>query len=244
VGVRRGRLGAEGRQQARPKVGPFRCQLVAGAGVDLGVTQRRHGDRVQGGERVLGGEQQRQRLQPDQVADQLLGGEWLAEPFAAAKGDVQAARQQQLQRGAEAAVVAGDQLGVRCVLAGGAEHPRGGVLLGEQVDQQRATIVVAVQLLDGLVVEGEQLAGANQQPLAVGGECHAAGGAGQQAHAELPLQPGDVAAEGLLSHVQPRSGAGEVQLLGDRHEMAQQAQVKLARHRPHLPLDQIDTLAV
>jgi hypothetical protein len=32
--------------------------------------------------------------------------------------------------------------------------------------------------------------------------------------------------------IQPGGGAGEVQLLGDRHEVAQQAQVQLARHRP------------
>jgi hypothetical protein len=89
-----------------------------------------------------------------------------------------------------------------------------------------------VQLLEGLVVEGEQLAGAQQQALAVGGERDLAGGAGEQGQAELPLEAGDVAAEGLLGQVEPGGGAGEVQLLGDRDEVAQQAQVQLARHRP------------
>ena len=115
--------------------------------------------------------------------------------------------------------------------------------LGEQIDQQRATVVGAVQLLEGLVVEGEQLAGAHQQPLAVGRERDPAGGAGEQAHAELPLEAGDVATEGLLGQVQPRGGAGEVQLLGGHHEMAQQAQVELVRHVPGTSARPIDTLA-
>jgi HD domain len=55
------------------------------------------------------------------------------------------------------------------------------------------------------------------------GEGDPAGGASEQAHAELLLQPSDVAAEGLLRPVQPGGGAGEMQLLGDRHELAQQA---------------------
>jgi hypothetical protein len=79
-------------------------------------------------------------------------------------------------------------------------------------------------------VEGEQLAGARQQPLAVGSKGDPAGGAGEQAHAELPLEAGDVATEGLLGQVQPRGGPGEVQFLGDHHEVAQQAQVELVRH--------------
>jgi hypothetical protein len=38
----------------------------------------------------------------------------------------------------------------------------------EQVDHQRATVVEVVQLLDGQVVEGEQLTGAPQQALPLG----------------------------------------------------------------------------
>jgi hypothetical protein len=80
---------------------------------------------------------------------------------------------------------AGDQLGLRCVLAGGTQHPRRCVLLCEQVHQQRAAVVVAVQFLDGPVVEGQQLAGTHQQPLALGGERYPAGGTGEQAHPEV-----------------------------------------------------------
>ena len=113
--------------------------------------------------------------------------------------------------------------------------PDRGVSLGEQVDQQRARLARAAQLLEGLVVEGEQLTGPHQQALAVGSEGNPAGGAGEQGHAELPLQPGNVAAEGLLGHVQSGGGTGEVQFLGDRHELAQEAQVQLARHPPPPP---------
>ena len=117
------------------------------------------------------------------------------------------------------------------------------MLLGEQVDQQGATVVGAAQLLEGLVVEGEQLAGAHQQPLAVGRERDPAGGAGEQAHAELPLEAADVAAHGLLGHVQPGGGAGKVQLLGNGDEVAQQAQVELVRHLLHTSARPIDTPA-
>jgi hypothetical protein len=72
-------------------------------------------------------------------------------------------------------------------------------------------------------VEGEQLAGTHQQAFALDGERDPAGRAREQGDAELPLEPTDVAALRLLRHVQPRGGAGEVQLLGDRHERAQQA---------------------
>ena len=88
-------------------------------------------------------------------------------------------------------------------------------------------------------MEGEQLAGADEQSLAVRGERDPAGGAGEQAHPQLPLEAGDVAAESLLGQVQPGGGPGEVQLLGDRHEVAQQAQVELVRHVPAPPLDRL-----
>jgi hypothetical protein len=150
-----------------------------------------------------------QRLQPDQPATELLVGKGPPEPFAAAEGDVDSSGQQQVQRSAEAAVEAADQLDVRYELAGGPQHPHRGVALGEQVDQQRARPVRAPQLLEGLVVEGEQLAGSDQQAPAFGGERDPAGGADEQPHAELPLQPADVAAEGLLGHVQAGGGAGK-----------------------------------
>ncbi len=192
VQVGRGRLGPQRRQQAHPKVDPLRRVLVAGADVHLGAAQRRQRHRLQAGERMLLGEQQRQRLQPDQPAGELLGGEWASEPFAAAERHVEPPGQQQLKRRAEAAVEASDQLGLGRALACGAQQPRRGVPLGEQVDQQR--LVVVAKLLDGLVVESEQLAGAQQQALAFGGEHDPAGGAGEQADAELLLEPADVAA--------------------------------------------------
>ena len=99
-------------------------------------------DRVEVGERVLDGEQQRQRLQPDQPAGQL-GGERLAEAFAATERDVESPGEQLRQGDAKAAVEAGHQLGVRRLLAGGVQHPCRGVPLGEQVDHQRASLARA-----------------------------------------------------------------------------------------------------
>ena len=87
-------------------------------------------------------------------------------------------------------------------------------------------------------MEGEQLAGADEQSLAVRGERDPAVVRVNSAP-QLPLEAGDVAAESLLGQVQPGGGPGEVQLLGDRHEVAQQAQVELVRHVPAPPLDRL-----
>jgi hypothetical protein len=73
VRVRRARLSIERRQQAHPEVDPFRRVLVAGADVHPGAAKGRQRHHVHGGQRVLLWEQQRQRLEADQPAGELLG---------------------------------------------------------------------------------------------------------------------------------------------------------------------------
>src|SRR5215212_1648537 len=48
-----GGLGTERREQAHPKVDPFRRLLVASTDIHLGAAQRLHGYGVQGDQRVL-----------------------------------------------------------------------------------------------------------------------------------------------------------------------------------------------
>ena len=63
-----------------------------------------------------------------------------------------------------------------------------------------------------------------QQGQARGGERHAAPGAHEQQHAQLPLQPLDGLCQRRLGHVQARSGAAEVQLFGQHHKLPPQPQ--------------------
>ena len=93
---------------------------------------------------------------------------------------------------------AADQLGAGYPVPRGPQHSNRGVSFGEQIDQQWASVAVIVEFLQGLVLEGEQFAGTHEQALAFGGECDAAGRAGEQADAKLLLEPADVAADCLL----------------------------------------------
>jgi hypothetical protein len=69
-----------------------------------------------------------------------------------------------------------------------------------------------------------------QEALALRGEGYATSAAREEPSADLGFQPADVAAERLLRHEQATCGSGEVKLLGDGHEGAQEAEIKLGRH--------------
>ncbi len=73
----------------------------------------------------------------------------------------------------------------------------------------------------------DQLPGPNQEPLPLRGEADPARGPHEERGVQALLEPSDVAADGLLGHEQPLRGAGEVQLLGHGHEVAQRADVDL-----------------
>jgi hypothetical protein len=76
-------------------------------------------------------------------------------------------------------------------------------------------------------VERDELSGANQEPLALRGEGHPARRAHEQLGVEAPLKLPDVAADRLLGHEQARRRPREVQLLRNRHEVAERADVDL-----------------
>ncbi len=71
----------------------------------------------------------------------------------------------------------------------------------------------------------QQAAHCRQQRQAGRGERHAAPGAGEQRHAQLPLQSLDGLRQRRLGHVQAGGGAAEVQLVGQRDELAPQPQL-------------------
>ena len=71
-----------------------------------------------------------------------------------------------------------------------------------------------------------RLRAVGQQRLPGGGEADLAGGALEQRHAELALQLAHRPRDRLLGHVQQLGGAREAELLGDRGEHAQMAQLR------------------
>ena len=68
-----------------------------------------------------------------------------------------------------------------------------------------------------------------EQALAGVGRCDAAGGAGQQAHADPRFQPSHRMAESRLRGAEPRGRSREAALVGDHHEGVQVDEV-LALH--------------
>jgi hypothetical protein len=71
----------------------------------------------------------------------------------------------------------------------------------------------------------------HEEALTVRGQADPSGAADEERHADLGLQSSNVAAQRLLRHVQAVCGSGEVQLLGDCDEGAEEAEVQF---RPHL----------
>src|SRR5262249_46908659 len=88
----------------------------------------------------------------------------------------------------------------------------------------------ALQFSQRLVMQGQQLAGTDKQLLTCRCQRHPTRGPVEQPYADPFLEPPDVTGEGLLSHEQPTGGSREVQLLGDRDEVAEETHVELSCH--------------
>jgi hypothetical protein len=89
-------------------------------------------------------------------------------------------------------------------------------------------LVTAPQLVEDLVVQGEELGRPGHQPFALQRERDPAGGSDEERHPELPFKPGDVAAQRLLGDVQAGCGPPEVQFLGHGEEAPEQPGVHVA----------------
>jgi hypothetical protein len=105
---------------------------------------------------------------------------------------------------------------VRAVEA--AQQARGRELPADHVDAQSPAPGTHGGGRPGLGLE--KIAGVRQERLPVGGEPGPAGRAGEQAHAEVLLQPGDALGDGLLGDRQIRGGVLELARVGDRGEGA------------------------
>ena len=112
--------------------------------------------------------------------------------------------------------------------SGGGEHRFGCEAVSDDVDDN--PVGQALQLSQRLVMQGEQFARTDKQLLTCRCQRHPPGGALEQRYAGPFLKSPDVTAERLLGDEQPVGGAGEMQLLCDRHEVAQQTHVELRGH--------------
>ncbi len=223
---RRGELDAAAGEEPGGEVGPLGGALVPGPGVDPlpGECGERHFGEV--GERVVLGQDHGHRLVPHELGAEprpQVG----REAAVAAEGGVEVPGEDGARGAGEAALVAGHQFEVGGEFAGPAQDALVGEAGAVEVDQEGPGR--GPEGLAQLVVGGEHAARVRQQALAVGGEGDLPGGPDEQLGAQLALQAPDVPAEGLLSDVEPGGGAGEVQLLGDGGEGAQEAGVGVVR---------------
>jgi hypothetical protein len=77
----------------------------------------------------------------------------------------------------------------------------------------------------GAVEVGQHRPRVAQEGLSRRGHLHAPARPREQLAAQLVLQQPDLVAQRRLGHVEPLGGAAEVQLLGDRHEIAELTQL-------------------
>ena len=94
-----------------------------------------------------------------------------------------------------------------------------------EVDEQRPGPARRRRSSSSWAASTRRAYGSSRSPSA--GQRHLPGGPYEELGAQLPLQPPDVAAQRLLGDVEPGGGAGEVQLLGDGDEGAQEAGVEV-----------------
>ena len=228
--VGRRRPGAGEREELAHEVRPLERTRVRRVGIhDLSAQRgQRHGGQRR--ERVVGREQHRQRLQPDQPRVEVVDRA-LVDPRRAPEDDVHLAEPQAIERAADATTVAAAELDVRDVGPCPIENPGPRQPpFAEQIDDHRV-LARRAHLEPDPIVERDQLASRSEQPLAVRGERHAARGSREQRAPDPPLQLPDVPAQGLLRNEQPRCGGCEVQVLGDRDEIPEQPDVEFAADR-------------
>ena len=106
---------------------------------------------------------------------------------------------------------------------------------GVQLEDVRHPHGVRRRRLLHVLRDGQELAGLDEEPLPAGGERHMPGVPDEQLCSELLLQLPDLLGQGGLAQVQLGGGAPEVQLVGDRHEVAHQPQVQLHVGPPWSP---------
>jgi predicted MFS family arabinose efflux permease len=222
---------AERIEQRDGEIHPLGSVLVADARVDLHPAQPPTRHLGQLSQRVGLGNEQRERLEADEPTGQL-GWEGSAQRFRPAEGGVDAPGEHLRKRGAHAAAVAHRELELGRGRPRGVDDACGDRPLADDVHEERTGC--APQLLERSVVGREQGSSVHEQALTSGGEGHSTRAPDEQRGADLILQPTDVSAQRLLRHIEPVRRAGEVQLLGDGDERAEQSEVELFHAFPML----------
>jgi hypothetical protein len=156
----------------------------------------------------------------EDVSGAETGGGWAA----VHQRDVQLARGERLELRAGQPLPQVDGQ-VRVVLVqpeqGGGEHPLPGHLVVADVDGAVPAGDDVAGDLRGACSLLDQSLGLGAEGQAGGGQPHVVGGAGDELHPDLALQPLELLADRGLGQVQPRRRAAEVLLLGDREERRQ-----------------------
>ena len=192
--------------------------------VELDPGQGLDGDRLQPGERVVERKEEGERLESDHRLLDLRAR--CAPPVPASEGDVELGRLEPVDRGTHASAIAAPELDRWREVTRRLEDPEGRpAALGHQVDEDRP--IRLAELDDDVIVQPQQCAGPLEQQATLGRQRHAARRPYEEGSPEAQLEVVDLARQRLLRDEQPRGGSREVQLLGDRDEVAQLPDVEV-----------------
>jgi hypothetical protein len=174
---------------------------------------------------VVVGQQEREWFKSDEPLDEgrRHGVRWT--PSAR---NVDPAGQQRGERRSKAAVKASFESMAGRLAAGNGEHPGGGRAIVQHIDDQRPP--APAKVTDYFVLKREQSGCSRAKPFAFGGEFDLPGRAVEQPNAELALEAGDVAAQGLLSDEEPGRRPPEVKLVGNGKEPPEQPGLEIVAH--------------
>ena len=180
---------------------------------------------------MLGGQQHRQRFEPDE--DAIDGRHRMRiEPVDPSEDDIEAAGREAFERGPGPAGVATAEVDRRRSQARQVEDPgRREPSVAHEVDHGRLRGGY-VDVRPDRVVARNEVSGHYEQPLSIRRQRDPTGRSEEQRRAQSRLEPLDLATERLLGNEQARRGAGEVELLCRRHEVAERADLELVADRP------------
>ena len=223
------RPGLGEREELQRQVGPFGRGRVVDVHVDLETLERRKRDVVQPGEGVVIGQQNRERLEPNDLGFQG-SARAPADPIRPAEPDIDLSGQQAATRPWPSRRRTSRGSRRRARIAGGIEDDQAGPPAFAQ-EIRHVGSGSRAELPQRGVVQGEKLAGANEKALARRRQRDATRRPCEELRPELALESSDVAAQGLLGDEEPRRRAREMELLRGRDEIPQRPQVELMADR-------------
>ena len=199
--------------------------------IDLEPPKAANWDPFQLGQRMRGGQEDRQRFEPNE--DMLDGRRgWCVEPFDPSEDDIEAASCEAFEGGPSPAGVTTAEVDAGRPGACQVEDPRPRESSAAHEIDHRRFGGRHMDIGPDRVVARNEVPSSDEQPLTIRRQGHATSRSHEQGRAQLRLEPLDLATERLLGHVQARRSAGEVELLCRRHEVAQGTDLELVADRP------------